>query len=347
VLFVSLPVVYKLLGLLNGLFRPLVRLWDRRTGLVAGRAPGHVPGLIRLVIIGIGIRWLLVALDLPLLERQFWTAITALLLIVAFGWFLLLVNAYGEAYLNRAWRGGETASLLRLARRVADVLVVAACAVATLRFFGFDPTAALAGLGIGGIAVALAAQKTLENVIAGLSLIFDKAVRVGDTLKFGDTVGTVDYIGLRSTRIRTLDRTILTVPNGQIASVGLETLSDRDKFWFHHFLGLKYETAPAQMRAVVDGVQKLLAGHAKVDSDSVRVRFLRFGASSLDIELFAYILAADGDIFQTVQQELLLRIMDVVEAAGTAIAFPSQTFQIVDGRAAAAHADPAPVKVSR
>jgi MscS family membrane protein len=347
VLLVALPIVYRLLGLLNGLFRPLVRLWDRRTGPVAGRPPGHVPGLIRLVIIGIGIRWLLVGIELPLLERQFWTAITTLLLVVAFGWFLLLVNGYGEAYFHRVSPGGETASLLRLARRVADVLVIAVCAVTTLRFFGFDPTAALAGLGIGGIAVALAAQKTLENVIAGLSLIFDKAVRVGDTLKFGNTVGTVDYIGLRSTRIRTPDRTILTVPNGQIASVGLETLSDRDMFWFHHFLGLKYETSPAQMRAVVDGIQKLLAAHASVDSGSVRVRFLRFGASSLDIELSAYVLAADGDVFQTVQQELLLRIMEVVEAAGTAIAFPSQTFRIVDGRAPAAQPDPAPVNVTR
>ena len=132
--------------------------------------------------------------------------------------------------------------MLRLVRRVADVLVVAAGGLVTLHYFGVDPTAALAGLGIGGIAVALAAQKTLENVIGGLSIIFDQAVRVGDFLKLGDTVGTVDSIGLRSTRIRTLDRTILSVPNGQIANVNIETLSARDKFWFHHFVGLRYET---------------------------------------------------------------------------------------------------------
>src|SRR4029077_3588445 len=97
-------------------------------------------------------------------------------------------------------------------------------------------------LGIGGIAVALAAQKTLENVVGGVSIIVDHAVRVGDFLKLGDTVGTVDSIGLRSTRIRTLDRTMLSVPNGQIATVNIETLSVRDKFWFHHFVGLRYET---------------------------------------------------------------------------------------------------------
>jgi MscS family membrane protein len=225
-----------------------------------------------------------------------------------------------------------TASLVRLVRRAADVLVIAACVLATLRYFGFDPTAALAGLGIGGIAVALAAQKTLENVIAGLSLIFDKAIQIGDVLKFGETVGTVDFIGLRSTRIRTLDRTILTVPNGQIASVGIEILSVRDKFWFHHFLGLQYGTTADQMRSVIDGVQRLLASHSKVDRDSVRVRFFRLGTSSLDLEITAYILTDDFGSFLEVQQELLLRIMETVDASGTSIAFPSQTLHIAEGR---------------
>src|SRR6185436_11530133 len=116
---------------------------------------------------------------------------------------------------------GEIAALLRLGRRIADVFVITGGVIVALHFFGLDPTAALAGLGIGGIAVALAAQKTLENVIGGFSLVFDKAVKVGDFLKFGDTMGTVDRVGLRSTRIRTLDRTILSVPNGQIATVNI------------------------------------------------------------------------------------------------------------------------------
>jgi len=330
VLLVVMPVYYRLLGSVDWLIGPFMRFWRRRTGAVIG---GRVPGLIRLVIMAITIRWVLVTIDLPLLERQFWSTIVTLLLIVAFGWFLLLLTGVGERYLQgHLGRDGETTSLLRLGRRVVDVLVIAACMVATLRYFGFDPTAALAGLGIGGIAVALAAQKTLENVIAGLSLIFDNAVRVGDTLKFGDAVGTVDSIGLRSTRIRTLDRTILTVPNGQIASVGLETLSARDKFWFHHFVGLEYGTTAGQIRAVVDGIQAVLVARPDVDAGSARVRFQRLGASSLDIEVVAYVLSTDGDRFLAIQQDLLLRIMDVIDAAGTAIAIPSQTLHIADGR---------------
>ena len=135
---------------------------------------------------------------------------------------------------------------MRVLRRVIDVLVLFAGLLFTFYHFGVDPTAALAGLGVGGIAVALAAQKTLENVVGGISLIADQAVRVGDTLKLGDILGTVEDVGLRSIRIRTLDRTIVSVPNGQIATMSIEILSARDKFWFHPLVSLRLDTTPAQ-----------------------------------------------------------------------------------------------------
>ena len=122
------------------------------------------------------------------------------------------------------------------------------CLLVALYHFGLNPTAALAGLGVGGIAVALAAQKTLENVIGGISVIVDKVASVGDTLRVGGTVGTVEDIGLRSTRIRTLDRTLLSVPNGQIANLSLENLSARDKFWFHPKLCLRMTRQPARWK---------------------------------------------------------------------------------------------------
>jgi len=167
-------------------------------------------------------------------------------------------------------------------------------------------------------------------VIGGFSLVFDKAVKVGDFLKFGETSGTVDSIGLRSTRIRTLDRTILSVPNGQISNAGIETISARDMFWLHHFVGLTYSTTPAQMRTVIENVEKMLNDHPSVDRTTVRVRFLRFSPSSLDIEIFAYVFAADWNKFLDVQQECLLRIMEIVERAGSEIALPSQTLHVAD-----------------
>jgi MscS family membrane protein len=219
---------------------------------------------------------------------------------------------------------------VRLARRIADVVVISAGGVAVLYFFGVDPTAALAGLGIGGIAVALAAQKTLENVIGGFSIVFDKAVRVGDVLKLGTTTGTVDHVGLRSTRIRTVDRTIVTIPNGQIATADIETLSDRDKFRFHHIVGVSYHTTAAQMRAVSSRVRDLLVGSQAVEVESVRVQFFRLSASSLDIEVFAYVFAGSWVEFLAVQQELLLQMMEIVEQSGTEIAFPTQTVHFRD-----------------
>jgi len=226
----------------------------------------------------------------------------------------------------------EAGAMLRLLRRFVDLIVVAAGALVMLHYFGVDPTAALAGLGIGGIAVALAAQKTLENVIGGLSIIMDKAVRVGDAMKIGDMSGTVEFIGLRSTRIRTSDRTILSVPNGQLATINVETLSARDKYWFRHVISLRYGTTVDQMRAVIDGVRTLLLKNEHVESDSVRVRFFRLGSFSLDIEVVAYLFAGDWAPFLTIQQDLLLQIMEVIDRAGTAIAFPSQTLHIAEGR---------------
>jgi MscS family membrane protein len=214
--------------------------------------------------------------------------------------------------------------MLRLARRAADGLFIFVGLLVTLYHFGVNPTAALAGLGVGGIAVALAAQKTLENVIGGVSLIFDEVARVGDVLKVGDTLGTVEDIGLRSTRIRTLDRSVISVPNGHIANMTLENLTSRDKFWFHPILSLRHGTTSSQVQVVLDGVRSLMQGSQHVKPDSVRVRFLRFGLSSLDVEVFAYVLAHDWNQFLEIQEGLLLRIMACIESAGVQIALPSQ-----------------------
>jgi MscS family membrane protein len=139
-------------------------------------------------------------------------------------------------------------------------------------------------------------------------------------------------VGLRSTRIRTLDRTILSVPNGQIATANIETISDRDKFWFRHVIGVKYGTTPDQMRQIVSRVRDLLHGRTGVEIDSVRARFFRVAPSSLDIEIVSYIFAADWPAFLEIQEELLLRIMEIVDEVGTEIAFPSQTVHLADDR---------------
>jgi MscS family membrane protein len=264
--------------------------------------------------------------SLPLLARQFWAGTATVITIAACVWLLILFVSWVEAYFSQSFRRRNltgAASMLRLARWCVYLLIVFAGLLVTLSYFGVNPTGELAGLGVGGIAVALAAQKTLENVLGGVSLVLDQAVRVGDTLKVDDTVGTVVEVGLRSTRIRTLDRTLVSVPNGQIANMRIENLSARDKFWFHPILHLRYDTSSPQMQALLNGIRDLLAESSNVEPHSIRVRFLRFADSSLDVDVFAYVLARDWSQFLEIQEGLQFQMMKCIESTGVRIALPS------------------------
>lgn len=331
-LLVGLPLLYFATVLLNRALSPIAAsALVRRLGATDRPARNALPIPARLLLIAVGVRWIAAVLPLSLLVRQVLSSAASLLVIATLAWLAILVNGEAEEMLvRRVPRANYAAAvaLLRVARRVVDVLVLFLALLATLRRLGIDATPVLAGLGVGGIALALAAQKTLENIIAGASLIFDQAVRVGDFLRVGNVEGTVDRIGLRSTRIRTLDRSIVSVPNGQIANMSLETLSARDKFWFHPIVPLRYETTPDQLRAVIDGLRENLYRHPSVDYGSVRVRFLRLGPFALEIEVFAYLLARDWPHFLELQEQLLFSVTEIVTAAGTAIALPSQTMYV-------------------
>ena len=328
----GLPALYFLASILNRVLTPLIAgSWRRMRGSPDWTPRAVLPAPARLLLLAVASRWLFATLPLSLLVRQSLSNVAALVAIAAGAWLLILVNGVVERHLHRRLppaNYGAALSLLRVGRRFADILVLLLALLGVLRRFGVDPTPVLAGLGVGGIAVALAAQKTLENVIAGASLIFDQAVRVGDFLKVGEVEGTVDHIGLRSTRIRTLNRSIVSVPNGQIANMVLETLSERDKFWFHPIVGLRYETNAHQMHAVIDGISRMLETHPAVDRTSVRVRFLRLGPFSLDVEVFAYVFARDWPHFLEIQEKLLFGVTEIVADAGTSIAFPSQTMYV-------------------
>jgi MscS family membrane protein len=253
--------------------------------------------------------------------------------LVAFGFvtFMLYVAAAAEAIAQAARerfvRDGQRsgAGVVNVAIRMVKILLVIIAVTVLLQFFGFNVTAIFAGLGIGGIAVALAAQKTIENLLGGLTLMADKPVRIGDYCRFGTQEGWVEDVGLRSTRVRTLARTVISVPNAEFSNVQIENLTERDRIRFFTTLNLRYETTPDQMRHVLAGLRTLFLAHPKVGSEMLRVRLAHFGASSLDIEINSYVMTADTDEFQAVREDLLLRIMDIVAGAGTGFAFPSQT----------------------
>jgi MscS family membrane protein len=261
-------------------------------------------------------------------------ALEHILLILAIAWMILrLVESVEEIARSHALRRDKTIllPLLPVVRKTAKILIATFAGLAVLHSFGLNVITVLAGLGIGGIAVALAAQKTVENFIGSITLYADQPVRVGELCRFGSTLGTVEEVGLRSTRVRTRDRTIVTIPNAEFSNLQIENLARRDRFWYHPTLSLRYETTPDQIRYVLVEVRRMLYAHPKVDSASARIRFVGFGNSSLDLEVFSYIIVTTVPEYLEVAEDLNLRMMDIVAAAGSSFAFPSQTTYIEKG----------------
>ncbi|CAN5843350.1 hypothetical protein BH24BAC1_BH24BAC1_27400 [soil metagenome] len=268
---------------------------------------------------------------ISIIARQWFSemnVIVALIALVLLIWRLVhFTTKFSERQLARRGNQAGVSAVLFL-RRSAKVALIFFGAIAVLGTFGFDVTTGLAALGIGGIALALGAQKTVENFVGSVTLIADQPIRVGDFCKVGDTVGTVEQIGMRSTRIRTNDRTIVTIPNGEFSSLKIENFAHRDRYWFHPVLDLRYETTPDQVRFLLVELRAILYAHPKVLPDPARVRFVELAASSLKLEIFAYVQAKDFNEFLEVKEDLILRIMEVVEASGTGFAFPSQTLYL-------------------
>jgi MscS family membrane protein len=223
-------------------------------------------------------------------------------------------------------------SVLPLGRQIVKLLLLLAAVLMVVSSWGYNTSTILAGLGVGGLAVALAAQKTIENLFGGISVIGDRPVLVGDTCRFGNSVGTVMHIGLRSTRLRTGDRTIISVPNSQFSTMSLENLSSRDKYFFHPMLNLRRDTTQAQMSEVLAAVKEILTITPKIEAGGVPVRFTGIGQYSLDVEVAVYLTCADDDEFLRLQQELLMKMLAAIEKAGTALAVPLQE-TIDSGRA--------------
>jgi len=250
------------------------------------------------------------------------------LVILASVWIVVkLVDVFAErarAQLEREGRHAAVA-IIPMGRKGAKAALFVLGFIALLQNLGFNVTGVLAGLGVGGIAVALAAQKSIENLFGGIMLVMDQPVRVGDFCRWTDKVGTVEEIGLRSTRIRTLDRTLVTIPNAEFSGIQVENFAVRDSMRLFIVLGLRYETTPDQLRHVLAGLRKLLLAHPRVTPDPARVKFVNFGAYSLDLEVFAYVDTKDWGEFVDIREDIFLRMMDIVRESGTGFAFPSQT----------------------
>ncbi len=255
---------------------------------------------------------------------------SAAIIIIALAWLAwLLVRVIGEWVIALSKKRGQEANepLVRLLSRLISLLVAVLVLLVGANSLGIPALGLIAGLGVGGLVAGLAAQSTLENLIGGFTLFADKPFRVGDFVTFGGITGTVEQIGQRSTRIRLVNGSLLTVPNADVMKAQITNVTERRGSLFLHTVGVRYETTGEQLRKLVTGIDSRFRQHPLVrdEQELPRVTIAEFGASSIDIEVRALVETNSFHTFMVTQQELLVLIMQVVDEVGTAIAFPSTT----------------------
>lgn len=308
-----------------------LRWWARRRGQMDVANWRSVSGPAWLLAGTLIHQVFVVYLRTPLLLRHYYFQITSTALIFSAIWIVWRVVRWSLYRVRiRALARGHagTGSLMLLGERILKAVIFVLGVLAVLGNLGFNMSTALAGLGIGGLAIGFGAQKTIENLFGGVSVLADEVFRVGDVCRFGDRTGVVEDIGLRSTRIRTDERTLLAIPNGTVATINLENLSRRDKILFKTNLNLRSETKGDHLRFILSEVRRLLYSHPKVESTTVRVRLTDVAGAAPTVEIVAYVLTQDFNEFAAVREDLLLRIMDIVDSSGSGLALPAQTLYL-------------------
>jgi MscS family membrane protein len=308
-----------------------LRWWARRRGHVELVRWRSVSGPAWLLAGAVVHRILGGYLGIALLPRHYYNQLVAVAVIVGANWILWrIIRWFLQRVRNRALAHGHsgTGSLMLLGERIIKALVFVMALFLVLSILGFNMSTALAGVGIGTLAVGFGAQKTIENLFGGVSVLGDEVIRVGDVCKFGDRTGTVEDIGLRSTRVRTEERTLLAIPNGTVATINVENLSRRDKMLFKTVLGLHPNSSADHLHYVLSEIRRVLENHSKIETQTIRVRLIELAPSAINVELVCYVLTLNFDEFAAIREDLLLRIMNLVEDSGTSLATASQTLYL-------------------
>lgn len=311
-------------GLLHRLFLRTSATWDDR---LLRRIGGGLSALWAVAAFRLLLPWL----GLDERANAFVHAILTAIVVVTTFWALWRsVDVLTEMLLERPWTAGNPSarSLIVVSANFIRGAVAIGGVVTTVAAFGYPVATMLAGLGIGGLALAFGAQKTIENLFGSVAIAADQPCRVGDTVKVEDFVGTVEHIGTRSTRIRTADRTIITIPNGRLADMRIETFAARDRIRLSATVGLAPATTEEQLRTVLAGMERVLRTHPKVWPEAVVVRLAALGSSAFEVEVLCWFATDDYGVFRDCRQEVLLGFVRVVSDAGTSFAFPLPAVQM-------------------
>ena len=266
--------------------------------------------------------------------KDFISSLESALLLIGLFWVLLrVVDISIEALRASAFAQGrpERLALLPLFSKGAKITLGALAIVEALQRLGYPAASLIAGLGVGGLAVALAAQKTVENLFGSVMLGLDQPFRPGDLVQFDTVVGTVESIGLRSTRIRTAGRSVITMPNGRLSDMRIESFAPRDRMRLDFTLSLLQSTRADQLRKIIADIQVYLDGLPDVKTDKGTVYLTGVTTSSLDIAVGLSIDTRSDDTFQKARQEILLTVLAIVEANGTFLAMPARAVHMIGG----------------
>ena len=349
-LIVALPFAAGIAWFVLALLGIPMRWWARRRGQVEVANWRSVSGPVWLLGGTVIHQFFARYIGMPLLPRHYYFQLTSVALIISMAWIIWRAVQWSlRRVRNRALARGHagTGSLMLLGERVIKAVIVVFGLLAVFGALGFNMSTALAGLGIGGLAIGFGAQQTIANLFGGVSVLGDEVFRVGDTCKFGDRTGTIEDIGLRSTRIRTEERTLVAIPNGTVATINLENLSRRDKILFKTTLGMRPETKADHLRYVLAELRRLLYSHPKIETQTVRVRLTDIAGTQLSIEVVSYVLTRDYSEYAAVKEDLLLRMLDILEDTGSGLALPAQTLYLSrDSGVEAEKADAAVKKIA-
>jgi MscS family membrane protein len=289
----------------------------------------HIPGPFRLAVAALAAGPVLGVLALNARATAFvGDARRGALLLALFWGVLRVITVAQRRIVSAAWLGGQEAearTLVPLLGNILRVVVGVGALLAALAQFGYPVGTLLAGLGIGGIAVALAAQKTVEHLFGSVSLAADRAFRVGDWVRAGTTEGTVERIGLRSTSLRTFERTVVRIPNGRLADERIETFGERDRILLRTDIDLTYDTPAAAVDRVRAAIEGTLRAHPLIWEESVRVHVIAFTESAVRLRVMAWFRTTEWEQFLMIRHTLLLTFLQVVEREGSSFAFPSRT----------------------
>jgi len=320
---------------LSRVLRPVVRRLSRYSKIYPSLVPAKLVWAIARLLSVLVVLWLiklfLPPLQLPIEASNFAAMVIRLTSIVLLAGVLLRVLDIILLYVGQATQRTESKmddQLLPVIERGVQFLIIAGAIIQALRFFQVDITTLIAGISIGGLAIALAAQDTIKNLFGSVTIFMDKPFQIGDWINFAGVDGTVEEVGFRSTRVRTFANSLVYVPNGKLADMVVDNFGLRRYRRFYTTIAVTYDTPPELIEHFVEGLKEIIAAHPDTRKDFYSVRLSALGAHSLDIVFYSFFDVPDWSSEVKARHEVILEILKLAKALGVRFAFPTQTMHV-------------------